>query len=237
MAAKKKPKFPGCRECGHLAKHPWCPLCTKKLHWVGGLVKNEKGEEEIDRAASMRKIDHRVTIAYLLPFMVAQGQLPKEDLARVTRQVLGPVAEKVVDSQVYGFEWGKNPYKFKVIEADLTEGGVPYVKIRYAGWSCRDHKGATPAELPALVLERDDYRCVICGKTSDLAVTYLIPPEEKGQSSLGNMTTFCRPCIAERGEQSYWSFIVSKDIPMQELVIDFRSGYVRSVVSGNRLLV
>jgi hypothetical protein len=169
--------------------------------------------------------------------MVAQGQLPKEDLARVTRQVLGPVAEKVVDSQVYGFEWGKNPYKFKVIEADLTEGGVPYVKIRYAGWSCRDHKGATPAELPALVLERDDYRCVICGKTSDLAVTYLIPPEEKGQSSLGNMTTFCRPCIAERGEQSYWSFIVSKDIPMQELVIDFRSGYVRSVVSGNRLLV
>lgn len=234
---KKKKKFPGCSECNHLAKHPWCPLCTKKMHWVGGLVKTEDNREEIDKSAPLRKLKHRVTVAYLLPFMVEQGILPKEDLERVTRQVLGDVMKKVVDSAVYGFQYAKHPYKFKVIEADLTGVEFPFVKLRYAGWSCRDHKGAGPADLPALVLERDDYRCVVCGGITNLSVTYLIPPEEEGRASLGNMTTFCRGCLDQRKGESYWSFLRSKGIPLNQLVIDFRSGYVRSAVSGNRLLV
>lgn len=234
---KKKKKFAGCRECGHLAKHPFCILCTKKLHWVGGLVTNEQNREDIDRGAPSRRIDHRVSIAYLLPFMVAQGQLPKEDLPRVTKQILGPLLEKVADTQVYGFQWPKHPYRFKVIEADLSEGGVPLVKIRYAGWSCREHRGATPADLPALVLERDSYRCVICGSGRNLIVTYLVPPEEQGRASLGNMTTFCEPCKKDRGEQSYWTYLKLRGIPVDRLIIDFKSGYVRSIVSGGRILI
>jgi len=235
--SKKKKKFAGCRDCGHMAKHPYCTLCQKKLHWVGGLVTNELNREEIDRGAPSRRIEHRVSIAYLLPFMVAAGQLPKEDLARVTAQVLGPLSGKIADTQVYGFEWAKHPYKFKVVEADLTETGFPFVKIRYAGWSCREHRGAMPADLPALVLERDAYRCVMCGVEKDLAVTYLVPPDEKGRASLGNMTTFCRSCIADRGEQSYWSYLKMRGIPIHRLIIDFKSGYVRSIVSGNRIMV
>ena len=235
--AKKKKKFPGCRECGHLARHPFCTLCTKKLHWVGGIVTNENNQEDIDRGAPSRRIDHRVSIAYLLPFMVAHGQLQQSDLPRVTAQVLGPLVEKVADTQVYGFAWGKHPYKFKVVEADLSREGLPFVKIRYGGWSCREHRGAMPADLPALVLERDAYRCVICGVERDLAVTYLVPPEEKGRASLGNMTTFCQPCIKDRGEQSYWSYLKSRDIPIDRLIIDFKSGYVRSIVSGNRVRI
>ena len=234
---KKKRKFPGCSECNHLAKHPWCPLCTKKMHWVGGLMLDAEGKEQIEKSAPNRRIDHRVSIAYLLPFMVEQGLIPKDDLGRVTLQVLGEAALKVVDSHVFGFEWGKFPYKWRVIEADLTGTGTPYIKVRYAGWSCREHKGAIPSDLPALVLERDGYRCVVCGKEKDLAVTYLMPPEEKGRASLGNMTTFCTACIKERGTYSYWSFLRSKGVPIKELLIDFKSGYVRSIVSGNRLLV
>ncbi len=234
---KKKGKYAGCRDCGHMARHPWCPLCTKKMHWVGGLIMGEDNKEQIEKSVPTRKIEHRVSIAYLLPFMVEQGLIPKDDLGRVTLQVLGDIAMKVVDSHVFGFEWGKFPYKWRVIEADLTGTGLPYIKVRYAGWSCRAHKGAIPSDLPALVLERDDYRCVVCGREKDLAVTYLMPPEEKGRASLGNMTTFCTGCIRERGPMTYWSFLRSKNVPINQLVVDFRSGYVRSVVSGNRILV
>jgi hypothetical protein len=232
---KKKKKFSGCRDCGHLAKHPFCTLCQKKCHWVGGLVTNEQNREDIDRGAPARRIEHRVSIAYMLPFMVEQGILPKEDLQRVTRQVLGNLVERVVDTQVYGFEWGKHPYRWKVVEADLTGDGMPFVKIRYGGWSCRDHRGANPADLPAMVLERDRYTCVVCGATKNLVVTYLVPPEEKGRASLGNMTTFCRGCTLERGERSYWAFLKQKGIPLGRLVIDFSTGYVRSIVSGDRV--
>ena len=234
---KKKKKYQGCRECGHLARHPFCILCTKKLHWVGGLITNELNKEDIDRGAPSRRIEHRVSIAYLLPFMVAQGQLPKEDLARVTAQVLGPLGNKVADTQVYGFQWPKHPYKFKVVEADLTTDGFPFVKIRYGGWSCREHRGANPSDIPALALERDGYRCVVCGVERDLVVTYLVPPEEQGRPTLGNMTTFCQGCVKDRKGMSYWAYLKSKGIPLDRLIIDFKTGYVRSIVSGNTITV
>ena len=234
---KKKKKFSGCNECGHFARHPYCTLCTKKLHWVAGLTTDENNREDIDRSAPSRRIEHRVSIAYLLPFMVQQGILPQEELPRVTKQILGDIATKIADTQVYGFEWAKHPYKFKVVEADLTGIGPMYVKVRFGGWSCREHRGANPADLPALVLERDSYRCIVCGAEKDLAVTYLVQPKEKGWASLGNMTTFCRSCIAERGPMNYWEFLKSKGIPTNRLIVDFKTGYVRSIVYGDRVTV
>jgi hypothetical protein len=233
----RKKKFSGCKECGHFARHPFCTLCQKKCHWVGGIVTNEDNREDIDRGAPSRRIEHRVSIAYLLPFMVEQGALPKGDLERVTRQVLGDLVTKVADTQVYGFQWGKHPYKFKVVEADLTGDGVPFMKIRFGGWSCRDHRGVTPADLPAMALQRDDYTCVVCGKAKDLAVTYIVPPAEKGRASLGNMTTFCRSCIAERGEAGYWGFLRRKGIPINTLVVNFKTGYVRSTLYRDRVML
>jgi hypothetical protein len=234
---KKKRKYEGCKECGHFARHPYCTLCQKKLHWVGGIFTNEENREDIERGAPARRIEHRVSIAYLLPFMVQQGLIPGSDLARVTAQVLGTLSEKVADTQVYGFEWGKHPYKFKVVEADLTGQGPLYVKIRFGGWSCREHRGAIPADLPAMVLERDTYRCVVCGAEKDLRVTYLVHPKDKGLASLGNMTTFCGSCAHKRGHMDYWHFLKSKGIPLNRLIVDFKTGYVRSVVYGDRVTV
>lgn len=230
-------KFPGCRECNHLARHPWCPLCPKKMHWVGGLTRDENGIDTLDRSAPSRRVEHRVTLAYLLPFMVEGGQLPAADLNRVTTQVLGDLAAKVIDSKVYGFEWGKHPYKFKVLEADLSGTGMPFAKVRYGGWSCREHKGATPADLPALALEREEYTCVVCGREKDLEVVYLCDVEEKGSASLGNMTVFCRYCKEERGDKNYWAFIRSKGMPINDLIVDFKTSYVRSVNSKGKVLL
>lgn len=233
--AKRKSKWQGCDDCGHLAKHPFCTFCKKKMHFIGGLVRTDESHDEIDRNAPARRIDNRLSIAYLLPFMVESGQIPKDELERVTRQVLGPFAERVSDSQVWGFRFSKHPYKFRVVEADITGKVEPYVKVRYGGWSCKDHRGAVPSDLPATVLERDKFECIVCGSKKSLTVTYMIPAEEKGELRLGNMATFCESCVKERGTTDYWSFLEQKGIPLKPIVIDFKTGYVRSLMQGNHI--
>ena len=196
---------------------------------------NGKEGIDIDRNAPARKIEDPLVIAYLLPYMVEAGQIPKEDLPRVTRQVLGKNAEKVVDSGVWGFEFAKHPYRFKVVQADITGDVAPYVKVRYAGWNCRFHRGALPADAPAVVLRRDEFACVVCGSKRDLGVTYIVPPQEKGTVSVGNLATFCGTCTRRRGGMNYWEFLKDSGVPTKELIIDFKTGFVRSVVHGNTI--
>jgi hypothetical protein len=235
MAKKKGKRSQGCRECGFLARHPFCCFCTKKAHWIGGLVDNGKDGVDIDRNAPARKIEDPLVIAYLLPYMVEGGQLPREALQRVTKQVLGKNADKITDSGVWGFHFGKHPYRFKVVQADVTGDITPYVKVRYAGWNCRFHRGALPADAPATVLRRDEMSCVVCGSKKGLGVTYIVPPKEQGTVSVGNLATFCGTCVERRGDMDYWTFLRNNGVPIDELIVDFKTGFVRSILHGNTI--
>jgi RNA-directed DNA polymerase len=49
-------------------------------------------------------------------------------------------------------------------------------------------------EIRRQVLERDGYKCVQCGRTSNLHVHHLQARKEKGTQALGNLITLCQDC-------------------------------------------
>jgi hypothetical protein len=46
-----------------------------------------------------------------------------------------------------------------------------------------------------LILERDEYKCQNCGQSySNLEVHHIVPLENGGSNSIGNLTTLCQDC-------------------------------------------
>jgi 5-methylcytosine-specific restriction enzyme A len=54
-----------------------------------------------------------------------------------------------------------------------------------------------PNHLRVQVLARDNYRCLMCGRSKDvipLQVDHVIPVAEGGTDELSNLATLCQPC-------------------------------------------
>jgi len=54
-----------------------------------------------------------------------------------------------------------------------------------------------PASIRPLVLQRDQQRCVLCGRSSreiPLEVNYIIPFSKGGSHELDNLQTLCKDC-------------------------------------------
>ena len=52
----------------------------------------------------------------------------------------------------------------------------------------------TWARLRRVVLQRDGYRCQLCGKAGRLDVDHRIRKEDGGGDELGNLQALCRTC-------------------------------------------
>jgi len=206
------------------------------MHWTANVENHGKPEEALSRSAPTRRIENRTTLAYLVPLMAETGQIPKSEVWRVASNILNRSGEVSVE-RLLMFDYGKSPYSFRVIDCDLTGHTVPYAKVRYGGWVCKEHRGSVTADVPTAILERDRYRCVVCGRSEMVSVEYMTPLDEKGKLSVANAATFCMDCSAERGDTPYWDFLRAKGIPLTELVIDWSTNFVRSATHGDRFML
>lgn len=55
-------------------------------------------------------------------------------------------------------------------------------------------------ELRNQIFERDNYRCVKCGKTANLTVDHIIPFSAGGKTEETNLQTLCRSCNSKKGQ-------------------------------------
>lgn len=60
-------------------------------------------------------------------------------------------------------------------------------------------KRRLPARLVRFVLERDAYRCVLCGSWQALSVDHVHPELLGGTDDPGNLQTLCRSCNTSKG--------------------------------------
>ena len=68
----------------------------------------------------------------------------------------------------------------------------------------------TWSKIRALILERDDYRCQVCGKTNGrLDVHHIIPRRDGGQDSTDNLITVCNVGCHQKIEPFREKFTVS----------------------------
>jgi len=58
--------------------------------------------------------------------------------------------------------------------------------------------GTSWARIRARILDRDDYRCVRCGRRGDLEVDHIIGREHGRDDSAENLQTLCRGCHIQK---------------------------------------
>lgn len=58
------------------------------------------------------------------------------------------------------------------------------------------------AVLRAAVFKRDNYACTYCGSQIDLHCDHVVPLIQGGASTMGNLTTACRPCNSGKSGRS-----------------------------------
>ena len=79
----------------------------------------------------------------------------------------------------------------------MTKGDHP-IEERWSG-ARDDERAPIPDELRALIYERDEYRCVICGATEDLTLDHIYPWSLGGPDTEENLRTLCRRHNSQKG--------------------------------------
>jgi len=120
---------------------------------------------------------------------------PNKDLSH------GPVVDWVEEE--YKKIYGRKPRDFwRAIRKLHQEGFLIKVKKGVYKYdpdyvSKKELDDFTP-ELKRLILERDGYKCVICGRTEkegyELHVDHILPKDKRGKATLENGQTLCSIC-------------------------------------------
>jgi hypothetical protein len=55
------------------------------------------------------------------------------------------------------------------------------------------------ASMRKTVMERDKYRCVMCGTHIDLTIDHIVPLAKGGGTDVQNLQTLCRRCNSSKG--------------------------------------
>lgn len=64
---------------------------------------------------------------------------------------------------------------------------------------CKSRSRYIPAHVRAAVMERDEFACVECGATTDLALDHFFPFALGGVSTEENLRVLCRSCNSRKG--------------------------------------
>ena len=65
---------------------------------------------------------------------------------------------------------------------------------------CKVERGKVSNKLRFLIYERDNYRCRICGRsTDDLEIDHICPISKGGKSTIDNLQTLCHSCNVNKG--------------------------------------
>jgi len=68
-------------------------------------------------------------------------------------------------------------------------------------YSREGYRQPIPGSVRAIVMERDEYACVICSATDDLTLDHIIPWSHGGEDSVKNLRVLCRSCNSRRGNR------------------------------------
>jgi len=63
-------------------------------------------------------------------------------------------------------------------------------------------KASISRRLSKEVMERDEYRCVVCKTHLDLSCDHIVPESKGGPTSIENLQTMCRPCNSRKGNRA-----------------------------------
>lgn len=92
------------------------------------------------------------------------------------------------------------------VAAQLTRFGVwefaglGYLVRPYGGCGVvPERRAPIPAEVRAKVFERDEYRCVRCAATEELALDHVYPWSLGGPDTEENLQVLCTPCNSSKG--------------------------------------
>lgn len=239
-----------CKKCDAFGKHPVCPLCTRTMHSIGYVSDKGTKYQELDKSAPTRVLTQQkdgIALAYMVPYFVAKEKIPGDKALDLVKRIVGLLYPNISVNGIASFKYGKLPYVIDVVDADLTGETMPFMKIRYGYWECKDHKASFPGDIPARVIQRDGGRCIICGSDKNIVVAYMIPLERNGvrayangpkassRTEVGNLAVFCESCQRDRADMDYWQYVKTKGFPMNDFVINFSTGFVRSFVIGGKV--
>lgn len=102
----------------------------------------------------------------------------------------------------WGWGDGEGGFVLKKLRAAIVEQGLPWAGDFAARDADRYRKKKISRTLSKRVMERDAYRCVVCGTHEDLTCDHIVPESKGGPTVFENLQTMCRPCNSSKGARA-----------------------------------
>jgi 5-methylcytosine-specific restriction endonuclease McrA len=98
------------------------------------------------------------------------------------------------------WQWGDGygGYIFECLDQLAERDGRGSYTARPTSHITRERSRVTPA-VRKRVMERDAFRCLVCGTHLDLVVDHIVALANGGTSDFDNLQTLCQPCNARKG--------------------------------------
>ncbi len=208
-----------------------------KMHWIGNVANRGTKREEVTNGAVARWLrfpDDALVMGYLIPVLLKMDMIEKDVVHHLAKGWLGATYPDLLMGEVWDFTYGKIPYRIKFVKAELDPEN-PLMRVRMGGWQCPKHRKVLHGDVPAVVLQRDEFRCVICGVDRMLLVDYNVRLSDGGDTHVRNLFTSCLSCHKKRGKTWLWPYLRKQGVPMDQFVVNFDTGYIRPVVSGGKI--
>ena len=103
--------------------------------------------------------------------------------------------------------WGDDNYgylrqQFDRILSEYADSSRPLLAVSSSESEQVFRKKKLKTSFKKTVLERDQYRCIVCGSHKDLCVDHIHPESRGGSSELSNLQTLCRSCNSAKGTKA-----------------------------------
>lgn len=120
---------------------------------------------------------------------LTDGFLPDHAIPLLSRG-----ASELADELVATGLWRRvrGGYQF---HGDTPAGPDPQI----CGWKRSGNRRRIPESVRQLVYERDGFRCVECGATTDLSLDHVVPWSGGGSDHPRNLRVLCRSCNCRKG--------------------------------------
>ncbi|MBW4593054.1 MAG: HNH endonuclease [Brasilonema angustatum HA4187-MV1] len=120
----------------------------------------------------------------------------------MTRQSLNPV-QKLVRGVIRDLIHQANSEKADKSKKPKVKKSAATKSLAQAKQDSSKRSRHIPASVRVSVLDKDDYKCVFCGRSSQqvqLEVDHIVPFSKGGSNNLSNLQTLCTDC--NRGKEA-----------------------------------